>query len=116
MNIKSISIELINKDFSSFGGIKINDIIYNLLKFRENLSVLLPAKKKRSPLLQEKKFKSLIFKFICGGDYLGDLDLLKLDKVFLQLLMEQLLLQLLVSFYDHLKLEILKSMKNTFLT
>ena len=82
MKSKSISIETINKDFSSFGGIKIYDSLYNTLKVRESLSPLLPAKKKKSKNNQSDKFKTLLFKFICGGDCLDDLDWLRLDTTF----------------------------------
>jgi len=82
VKVKNISIESINKDFSSFGGIKIYDLLYNLLKTREQTNSLLPEKKLNSGISQEDKFKTLIFKFICGGDCLDDLDWLKLDTLF----------------------------------
>lgn len=82
MKVKNITVESINKDFSSFGGIKIYDLIYKSLNLRDIISPLLPAKNKKSETSQEKKFKSLIFKFICGGDCLDDLDWLRLDTIF----------------------------------
>ncbi len=82
MNFKNISIESINKDFSSFGGIKIYDLLYKLLKTREQTQSLLPRKKLNSGISQHDKFKTLIFKFICGGDCLDDLDWLRLDTLF----------------------------------
>lgn len=82
MNTKTISIESINKDFSSFGGIKIYDLIYNSLKIRNHTQELLPAKKLKSGISQTDKLKTLIFKFICGGDCLDDLDWLRHDTAF----------------------------------
>lgn len=82
MKFKNISIESINKDFSSFGRIKIYDLFYNSLKIREHIQNLLPKKKPKSGILQSDKFKTLIFKFICGGDSLDDLDWLRLDTAF----------------------------------
>ena len=82
MNFKNISIESINKDFSSFGGIKIYDLLYNSLKVREHTQKLLPAKKLNSGISQADKFKTLVFKFICGADCLDDLDWLRLDTIF----------------------------------
>ena len=82
MNFKNISIESINKDFSSLGGIKIYDLLYNSLKIRNHTSDLLPAKKLNSGVSQADKLKTLIFKFICGGDCLDDLDWLRLDTAF----------------------------------
>ncbi len=82
MKSKNIVIESINKDFSSFGGIKIYDLLYNSLKIHEHIQNLLPKKKLKSGILQSDKFKTLIFKFICGGDSLDDLDWLRLDTAF----------------------------------
>ena len=82
MNSKNILIESINKDFSSFGGIKIYDFIYNSLKIRNHTLNLLPKKKLKSGISGQDKFKTLIFKSICGGDCLDDLDWLKLDNAF----------------------------------
>ncbi len=82
MKSKNIVIESINKDFSSFGGIKIYDLLYNSLKIREHIQNLLPKKKLKLGILQSDKFKTLIFKFICGGDSLDDLDWLRLDTAF----------------------------------
>ncbi len=82
MKTKNISIESINKDFSSLGGIKIYDLLYNSLKVREHTQDLLPVKKLNSGISQEDKLKTLIFKFICGGHCLDDLDWLRLDTAF----------------------------------
>ena len=82
MSYKNIAIESIDKDFSSFGGIKIFDLMYNLLKIESTTTVLLPKSKYRPKISQENKFKSLIFSFLCGADCLDDLDWLKLDTAF----------------------------------
>lgn len=82
MNFKNISIESINKDFSSLGGIKIYDRLYNLLNIRNSTSHLLPAKKTKAGISQTNKLKTLLFKFICGGDCLDDLEWLRLDTLF----------------------------------
>jgi len=72
MSYKNIAIESIDKDFSSFGGIKIFDLMYNLLKIESTTTVLLPKSKYRPKISQENKFKSLIFSFLCGADCLDD--------------------------------------------
>lgn len=82
MKSKSIAIESINKDFSAFGGIKIYDDLYKHLKIRNHTLFLLPKKKLNSGISQSNKFKTLLFKFICGGDSLDDLDWLRLDTAF----------------------------------
>jgi len=82
MNFKNILIESINKDFSSFGGIKIYNLLYNSLKIRNHTKELLPAKKLNYGISQDDKLKSLLFKFICGGDCLDDLDWLRFDTAF----------------------------------
>lgn len=82
MNYKNISIESINKDFSSFGGIKIFDLMYNLLKIRSETSPLIPKKKLKSGIPQDDKLKSLLFSFLCGADCIDDLDWLRLDTAF----------------------------------
>ncbi|MCB9062359.1 MAG: hypothetical protein H6622_12635 [Halobacteriovoraceae bacterium] len=75
MGNKFVSLESIHKDFSSFGGIKIYDQMYNLLNIESHLSSLLTKP-------QIKKYKTLLFSFICGADCLDDLDWLRLDSLF----------------------------------
>ena len=75
MGNKFMSLESINKDFSSFGGIKIYDQMYNLLNIESYLSSLLSR-------AQIHKLKTLLFSFICGADCLDDLDWLRLDSLF----------------------------------
>lgn len=85
MNYKSISIESINKDFSSIGGLKIYDIMYNSLKISQEVEHFLPIKKKNNGITQKNKFKTLTSSFLCGADCLDDLDWLKADTLFKQL-------------------------------
>ena len=82
MKTKNISVESINKDFSSFGGIKIFDLMYNLLKIRNSTSELLPKKKLNSGITQDDKFKTLLFSFLCGADCIDDLSWLRMDTAF----------------------------------
>lgn len=85
MNYKSISIESINKDFSSIGGLKIYDYMYNSLKISDEVEDFLPEKKKNNGITQRNKFKTLVSSFLCGADCLDDLEWLKLDTLFKQL-------------------------------
>ena len=82
MKLKSISIESINKEFSSFGGIKFFNEIYNLLKIRQDVENILPVKKRKHSITSCDKFKAILFKFICGGDCIHDLEWLRLDECF----------------------------------
>ena len=85
MNYKSIAIESINKDFSSIGGLKIYDFMYNSLKISEVVESFLPLKKNNYGISQKNKFKTLVSSFVCGADCLDDLEWLKLDTLFKQL-------------------------------
>ena len=85
MNYKSIAIESINKDFSSIGGLKLYDFIYNSLKINDEVEYCLPEKKKNNGITQQNKFKTLVSSFVCGADCLDDLEWLKLDTLFKQL-------------------------------
>lgn len=85
--------------------------MFNLLKIRENTSDLLPKKKIKSHSYQENKFKTLLFKFLCGADCIDDLDWLREDTIFKTITDGALLQQLLVSFLDHLIIDLLNSFK-----
>lgn len=82
MNLKNISLQLTNKDFSANTGIIFFDQLFEELNLSKKLSRILPRKMKNKGVSQLNKFKSLLFAFISGADSISDLDSLRNDKLF----------------------------------
>ena len=79
---KNITIEGINKEFSSFGGLKFYDSLYNQLGISSKIKEILSSSKHSNAISNQHKFKSLVYSSICGGDCLDDLLWQKKDEIF----------------------------------
>jgi len=86
MKLKNISIESTDKVLSSNTGLIFFENLWQQLKLDKKLSRLLPSKKKNRGIIQLSKVKGLLFSFALGNDCLDDLEELRKDAVFTQLI------------------------------
>jgi len=85
MMLKNISLESTDKVFSSHTGLFFFEAQWNQLKLDKLLRRLLPKKNKKRGLAQIDKVKGLLFSFALGNDCLEDLEELRGDAIFTQL-------------------------------
>jgi len=86
MNIKNISIEATTEVFSSNSGIFLLEQLWKDLRLNKKFKHLLPRKKKKRGIDQVNKLKALIFSVALGNDSLSDVDDLRDDKVFYEII------------------------------
>ena len=86
MKAKNISLEVTNKVLSANSGLILFENLWNQLNLDKKLRRLMPKKKKSRGISQTAKFKGLLFSFALGGDCIDDLEHLRDDSIFLELL------------------------------
>jgi len=86
LSFKNISIEPTTEVFSSNSGIFLLEELWKALRLEKKFKHLVPRKKKNRGITQVNKFKALIFSFTLGNDSLSDMDELRDDKIFSEIL------------------------------
>lgn len=81
----NISIESTKQNFSNHGGLVYFEKLFDALDLNKKLKKILPTKKRNYGISQVDKFKALLYAFAIGSDCLADLDILKEDIFFRQL-------------------------------
>lgn len=83
---KNIKIESTNKVLSSHAGLIFFENLWDQLNLTKKLRRLLPRKKKKRGIKQINKFKGLLFSFTVGNDCIDDLEELRADALFNELI------------------------------
>ncbi len=86
MKLKNISLETTNKVLSCHSGLVLFENLWEQLNLNKKLRRLLPKKKKKRGVAQLDKVKGILFSFALGNDCIDDLEELRSDAVFIELL------------------------------